>query len=429
MGPNLKVLALLSLLAAAPLDAATVPFSKAVDAALKHSGTMAIAAAEAAHAQASLAQARDAYIPMVVVGSGLGYSYGFPLAIEGAAPSVVNFNSTSMLLNFPQREYIKSARWQWAASSSDTLDKRNQVVLDTATAYFQLDQALAKMKVLKDEEDAAHRAEFITTQRVQQGIDSQLELTKAQLSSAQVRMRVAQVQSDIDVLREHLSKLTGIAAADFTTDPASLPKIPEVRQDEDLSSMAIANSPAIKAADQKAGAAEARARAEHKAWLPTVDFGTQYALLAQYNNYSEFYKTYQRNNFSVGVNIRFPFYVASQRRAAEAADADAIKAKKEADLARDQVTEDTLKLQRNLAQLSAATEVARLQYEVTKSGVTVAEDRLQSGNATMRDVENARLQASDAYSGYLDAQLQMEKAQMQLLRLTGDIYNWSRAAK
>jgi outer membrane protein TolC len=402
-----------------------VPFGQAIEAALKHSGTMAIAAAEEVHARASLQQARDAYIPQAILGSGLGASFGFPLSLEGSAPSIINFNTQSMLLNFPQREYIKSARFQWQASSRQTLDKRDQVVLDTATSYIELDQALGKLKVFNQEADAAHRAEYITTQRVQQGVDSELDLKKAQLSSARVRMRTAEAQANVDVLREHLSKLTGIPAADFITDTSSIPKVPEVKQDADETSLAVANSAAVKSTDDKAKAEDARARAEHKQWLPSVDFAAQYAMLARYNNYDQYYKSFQRNNASIGLSIRFPFYNAPQRAVAEAADADAIRAHKEADEARNKVTEDTLKLQRSLAQLSAAAEVAKLEYEVTNTGVAAAQDKLESGNATSRDVENARLDASDRYAAYLDAQLELEKAEMQLMRLTGDLYGWA----
>jgi outer membrane protein TolC len=334
-----------------------------------------------------------------------------------------------MVLNFPQHEYIRSARLQWQAASKQTLDKRDQVVLDASTTYFQLDQALSKLKVLKQEEDSAHRSEFITTQRVDQGVDSQLDLKKAQLNSARVRMRIAEVQATVDVLREHLSKLTGLPAADIDTDPESLPKVPDVKQDADMASLAVANSPAVKAADDKARSEEFRARAEHKQWMPAVDFAAQYAMLARFNNYDEFYRKFERNNASIGVSIRIPIFSASQRAVAEAADADVIKAKKEAELARNQVTEDTLKLQRTVAQRAAAVDVARLEYEVANTGASAAQDRVETGNATARDVENARLEASDRYTSYLDAQLELQKAQLQLMRLTGELYGWSTASK
>ena len=418
-------LAVIVSLAVSPLTAETVPFSKAMDAALKHSGTMAIAAAEEAKARAGLAQARDAYIPQAIVGAGLGASFGFPLSLEGSAPSILNFNTSSMVLNFPQREYIRSARLLWQAASTQTLDKRDQVILDTATAYIELDQALSKLKSLKDQGDAAQHAEFITTERVNQGVDSQLDLKKAQLNSARVRMRLAEVQANVDVLRERLSRLTGIAAADFATDPNSLPKFPEARQDANVRESAVANSPAVKAADQKLHSQEAKARAEHKQWMPQVDFAAQYAMLARYNNYDQYYQHFQRNNASIGVNIRFPFYSASQRAIADAADADVIIAQKEDEQARNQVAENALKAQRTLVQLVAAADVARLEYEVTNTGVAAAQDRLDTGNTTARDVENAKVDAAERYGSYLDAQLELAKAQLQLLRMTGDIFGWA----
>jgi outer membrane protein TolC len=156
-----------------------------------------------------------------------------------------------------------------------------------------------------------------------------------------------------------------------------------------------------------------------------VDFAGQYAMLARYNNYDQYYNHFQRNNASIGVNIRFPFFNMSQRAAAEAADADAIAAEKQVDLAKNQVAENALKAQRSLAQLAAATDVARLEYEVANTGVSAAQGKLDTGNATSRDVENAKLDATDRYAGYLDAQLELQKAQMQLMRMTGEIYGWA----
>ena len=163
--------------------------------------------------------------------------------------------------------------------------------------------------------------------------------------------------------------------------------------------------------------------------MPAVDFAAQYAMLARYNNYDQYYKSFQRNNASIGVDIRFPFFSATQRAVTDAADADAIRAKKEAELARNQVTEDTLKLQRSVVQLQAAADVAKLEYEVANTSADAMQDRVASGNATSRDVSNARLDASDRYTNYLDAQLELEKAQLQLMRMTGEIFDWSSAKK
>ncbi len=62
-------------------------------------------------------EARDHYLPQLTVGSGLGYSYGFPLTLEGSAPSVVNFTSTQSLFNLSLKQFIKAAKIEWKAQS------------------------------------------------------------------------------------------------------------------------------------------------------------------------------------------------------------------------------------------------------------------------------------------------------------------------
>ncbi len=73
-----------------------------------------------------------------------------------------------------------------------------------------------------------------------------------------------------------------------------MPPLPEVKQDDDLSGQAVRSSPAVQAADDRATAESFRARGEHRAMLPSADFAAQYGLLARYNNYDEFFKTFQR---------------------------------------------------------------------------------------------------------------------------------------
>ena len=69
------------------------------------------------------------------------------------------------------------------------------------------------------------------------------------------------------------------------------------------------------------------------------------------------------------MSIRFPLFNASQRARAQAADADALKATKQAEAARNQVSEETLRLQRSVTQMQAARDVAQLEYEIAQKTV------------------------------------------------------------
>ena len=398
------LLAIPKLGAAVDPPAGPIPFRNAVDLALQHSGVMGIAAINQWRARKAYEELRANYIPQLTIGSGLGYSYGFPLTLEGSAPSVANFNSLQSFYNPSLRQFMKAAKIDWHAASLDIQDKRDAVILDTALTYAQL----------------------VSEQRLQEGVDSKLEVTKSQLITARIRLRIAEAQDQSDVLREHLSKLLGLPADQIAVQPDSMPQMPLISQDDDLPARAVGSSLAVKLAEQKVAAAQARANGEHKAAvMPTIDLASQYAYLAKFNNYDLYYKNYTANNFSGGLNLRVPIFNSVQKAKAQEADADALIAKKQADLTKNQVGENTLKLQRSLRQLSAARDVAKLEWEVSQGDLEGVKGRVQTGSANTRDEQNAELDTHDKHAAYLDAEFELSRAELQLLRLTGELENWA----
>jgi hypothetical protein len=109
--------------------------------------------------------------------------------------------------------------------------------------------------------------------------------------------------------------------------------------------------------------------------------------------------------------------------------AELLRVRKEAALLRSQVEENTLKTQRSLRRLAAATDVARLEYEVAQAGIESVSARLATGEANVRDRENAQLDASNRYSSYLDSQLALSRAGLELMRQTGELDAWALPAK
>ncbi len=404
-----------------------IPFRDAVELALQHSGVMGIAAINQWRAEEAYKELRDNYIPQVIVGSGLGYTYGFPLTLEGAAPSLANASTVQSFYNPALQQFMKAAKIDWKATSQDVRDKRDGVILDTALTYAELDQLTEKLSTLTQAQAAAEKAQSVSEQRMREGVDSQLDVTKSKLVAARIRLRIAQAQDQSDVLREHLSHMIGVPADSITVDPQSLPQIPMVSQDADLISRVVENSPEIKLAQQKATSAQFRAVGEHKAAVwPTIDLASNYSYLAKFNNYDLYYPTaYQANNFAGGLNLRIPVFNSAQKAKAQEAEADAMTAKKQAELTTEKIREDTLKLQRSLRQLSAARDVAKLEWEVSQGNADAVQGKVQVGQANVRDEQNAELDTDDKHAAYLDAEFELSRAKLQLLRLTGELENWA----
>ena len=423
------------------LLAEPVPLKRVVELALSHATGTAIAAADVANASANYEELRNHYIPQLTTGAGLGYSYGFPLALEGSAPSLFTVNAQSALLNPALRDFLRAAKADSAVAAMKTKDQRNQIIQDAVLSYAELAKWEQRLIRLQETEEAANKLQAAVAERVKEGVDSEVEGTRARLSAARVRLRIAEARGAADVLREHLSKLTGLAAADIQTDPDSIPAPPTAPPNEDAAKDAAASNPSVQAAVEHARAQYLRAQGEHKSLWPSIDFAAQYALLSKFNNFQNYYipsrpcttalgtflcvtSGFQQNNATIGVSIRFPIFNAPQRSRAHAADADALKATKQAEAARNQVSEQTLRLQRSVAQMQAARDVAQLEFEIAEKDLTAVQTRMDAGSATLHDLDEARSQASERFIALQDVVFELERSQIGVLRSTGDLEKW-----
>ena len=154
---------------------------QAVQLALTHSATAVAAKADEQKAFASYQEARNAYIPSFSVGSGLGASWGLPLSLAGSAPSLFNLNAQSILYNPAQREFLKAARTDVDASKLQTKDQRNQVLQDTVATYTELVNWEQRLNRVQQEEQFSAAMERAVAARVQEGVDSQVDLNKAEV--------------------------------------------------------------------------------------------------------------------------------------------------------------------------------------------------------------------------------------------------------
>jgi len=403
----------------------TLPFRTAIELALKNSAASGIARADAQRARANYLQARDLFLPQVTVGSGLAWSYGFPLSLEGSAPSILDLNSQAFLFNLAQREFLKAAKGEINATEAQNADRRNDVIMETALDYIQLDLLESSLNVQKEQRELANKFEDVVNQRMQAGIDAPLELTRAKLAGARTRMQMTETQGAIDQLRLRLSQLTGLPQNAIQTSTETIPALPAISQDEDLGAQAVKNNSAVKVADEVARSKAFRAKGEEKQLYPAVDLVGHFAVLARYNNYDQFFKKFQRENAAIGVAIRFPFLNPAQRAVAESARADATKAQKEAQNVKEQVSSETLKLQRSVQQLAAARDVFKLEHQLSEADVETAHEKIQAGQATIKDEQNARITEHERYASYLNSSFDLDKAQIQLLRQIGQLEGWA----
>jgi outer membrane protein TolC len=435
-GPRVPMFLLATLLfLPASLLAEPLTLHHAVELALSHATGVDIAAADQHHASASYRELRNSYIPQLNAGAGLGWSDGFPLSLEGAAPSLFNLTAQSALLNPALRDFIHASQSDVTVSNLHIKDQRNQIIQDTVLSYAELAKWERRLSGLREAEAAAQGMQAAVIQRIKEGIDSEMDGSKARLSVARVRLRLAESGGAADVLREHLSRLTGLPLSSIEIDPESLPALPPVNQpaqlEDDLLVKSTDANPVVQAAVEHARAQYIRVKGERKSLWPSVDFAAQYANLATYNNYQKFYQphSFQPNNLTIGVALHFPFFNFAQHARVQEAESEAFKATKQAEAARNQVSEETLRLQRSVTQMQAARDVAELEYEIAQKNIEAVQTRMDSSTANLHDLDNARSQASERFITLQDVTFELERSQVSLLRATGDLESWALGPK
>ncbi len=432
---NTPLLILLAALALAPAFTsarAQVSLVSAVDLALKNSPRVRAAQADIDKSTAVLKESKDVYIPAITVGSGLGYSYGYPLG----QPSVVNATLQGVILSWAQRDYIRAARLGLQAAVLNLNDARAQVEEDTVTTYLSLDRDLAREEALNAQLSHADELVTISTDRLNAGVDSQMDLTRSRLTSAQIRLNFlnAQDQTAIDQLR--LANLMGLPAANLTTVHDSIPRLGSPTTDDAPS--ALPSSPSVTAAYDNAEAKQRIAWGDSKKlYRPQIFLASQYSLFAKFNNYQTYFPagTFRYNNAGIGVQVQWPIFDRALKAHAEESAADAAHAFAEYDTARQRDLEGHATLARSTRTLAAKAEVADLQQQLAAQQLAAIRTQLQPSAAnlqgpqrTPKDQANAEVDERGRYLDFVNARFDLQQAQIQLMRAQGTLDTWLRTA-
>lgn len=428
---RLTLTAVPALLLALALQArGQISLSTAVDLAQKSSPQVRVAQAQIQRATAALSQARDAYIPNLVIGANPGYVYGYPLGY----PSLFQANSQSIVFSFSQPDYIRSARAALKSAQLNLQDASQQIALDVSTDYIQLDHDLQEIAALDQESTWAAQLVSLEQDRVQAGVDPRISALQAQLTAAQVDEKRIHLRNDADEMRQKLAHLTGLPAAGLTTLTASIPPEPNFSPDV---AAPIANNPGI---------AAAYANAKSKLYLsfgdarqnfrPLIGFGGQYSFFEKFANYQQYFpQGLQYNNAAVGVTVTFPLFDATRRSQGRLSAADARAAEASADQSRDQLSEQDLTMRRTIQELRAQQRVARLQSEISEEQLKAIDSQMTNGSGSPGaqpvspiEAQKAHIQERERYEDMLDADFSLIKVELSLLRTTGQIDNWVHSA-
>jgi len=420
------ILAAITLVSVQHLASAQVSLATVVDLAQRNSTAVRLAEADVQKAASVLAQTQDVYIPTLSIGSTVGYSIGFPTG----QPSVGNASMQSLVFSMPQRQYIRAARAGLQAASLSLKDAREQVALDASTAYIELETVTRESDAAHQQESFAGGLVDIEQQRTEAGVDAHSELLQAQLTNAQLALKRIHLVTRANTLAKQLAVLTGLPIGSIVPDRASIPEIPAV----------TANTPAhptpgIESAGSLALSRQFQARGDDLTWRrPLVSFGAQYNYDSnELNNYTTYFNNFTPNNVSFGLQIQVPLFDFGQRDKSKQSAAEALRAKVEAEQARDQNDIQIADLTGSLRELDAQAEIAGLKQQIATEQLQAVLAQLELGNGagpgaspqlSPKAEQLARVDERQKYQDALDAGFDLAKARLSLLRALGHMEDW-----
>ncbi len=413
--------------------AAQISLSSAVDLAEKNSPTVRGAVANVQKAVASLQESKDAYIPNFVMGASPGYAFGFPLGY----PSLFQANSQSLLLSWSQKDYVRAARAAVNGANLNLKDTQQQVALDVALDYVELDHDLKEIAALEEEHAYAGTLVDIEQERVLAGVDPRRNQLEAELTAAQVEEKRIQLENDADAMRQKLAHLMGLPAIGLTTVSDSIPTVPAAESFANIDAQTAPNNPAVAAAYANAESKSYLAVGDEKQnYRPLITFGAQYSLFEKFADYTQYFpaSSFQYNNLAIGTVVTFPFFDATRRAKARESAADAIHAKADADAALNILSEQTAAMRGSLRMMAAQQRVAQVQSEIAQADLEAVTTELSNGTGTPNTApvtpvraQKARIEERQYYTEVLEANFALMKTELNLLRATGQLETWVRS--
>jgi outer membrane protein len=401
-------------------DERKLSMREAVALALQNSRDLALARVQYKVAIDAAGLDRAAFLPNLYTGSGAAYTSGFP-SLNGGAPAVFQLNYNQAIFDPILKAQQKSAE-EHAKSMKLEIDRmRDDVIVRTATSYLELAKVRHSLELLRSEQASAEKVLEVTRERVQANQELPMEVTRSELTAARVQERIIKLEGRDEALAQQIRDLTGTPDTQAVDVETGEPSFSTDLPDAELANLAMQSDRGIQEAENDRRARQDIFRGAKLSYWPTFGVVGQYAILSKFNNYNEFYKTFERNNVSLGVQINIPIFASKTRATVELAKSQLQESELALGNKRQAVRSDVQQRVRNVRELDATREVARLDLKLAQETVEMTQAKFDQGRATLRDLEQVRLDESDRWVAFLDADFARQQGQLSLLQATGQL--------
>ncbi len=402
-------------------EAGTLTLEEAIRLTLAHAPEIALAGVQVERSSEVLRETQAANRPQVVTGTGLAYNNGFPLSIEGAAPSAFQIGVTQSIFSKRNKNLIREAEEGIQSTKTGSDATRNDLAARTALAYYDLHQARKLRAWWSKRLETTKRDQQLTETLFQAGKAKPLDVTLAKTATAGVEQQLLAAGEQARIAEEELRVLTGRSDADpITTVEPRMDVAALASPGEELYRKALQSHPAILQAESNLRAKGFHLEADKGGWYPRLDLVSQYALFTRYNNYQDYFNRFTRNNYIIGMSIQIPLFDGFQTSARVAQSRqDVTEARLRLDRAR---TDLKMSIERSLSAVrvaKGAEDLARQQVEAAQESLQVSRTLLEAGRLGPRELIPQQDQEQEKEVALAEAEKALFQRRIELLRILG----------
>jgi len=395
---------------------------EALEIAAKQNPEVTLARLDEQRAQEGIQVALDPFRPKVYGGSGLAYTYGYPNSIEGNAPSLIQLKTDMALFNRPKSYEVASAREMARGSQFGAQAKAEDVAYQAADLFLTAATISHESETLTQQLPGLQKVVEAMNAAVNEGSELPLELKRAQVNLAIAEERLKASQIDLDYYQMMLAVALGFPATDRARPvDADLSATPAPPSEEEAADMALHNNRQLLQMQSTVLAKELEVRSFRAARLPEVNLVAQYSYFLK-SSYVAYFAKFQPNNYQIGASITIPLLVGSASKGLAQQNAtDMQKIRIQMDQTRNRIISDTRRSYEQWKKSENLRDLARVQLDLAREELTVLLAQHDEGRVPMSRVEQARLEEGNRWIALYEAETQVTRAKLAILRETGTL--------
>jgi outer membrane protein TolC len=400
----------------------TLTLKQAVDMALQQNPDVVIARLDQQKARDQRTIARDPFSPKVFASSGAAWTYGFPTSIDGEAPSIVQLRTQMSVFDRSQSYLAAAASESLRGAGFDVQTRQQEAAYRVASLYLDAQNAELSLAAAQREEENLTRVQQYIDARVQEGRELSIDSKKAGVDVLKSKQRAEALGIDLLNAESSLALALGLNPGDRVQPaeeefPALAPPAEQAAIEQSL-----ASSTEVKRLESNLQAKLLEEKSYKAQRLPKIDLVAQYALLAPYNNFQEFFARFQRNNVELGLAFSAPVLAGRSAKAyAAQAEADADKVRVEINRTRGRITSDLQHAYQDVRRAETSRDLARADLDLARDQISIDLAQMGEGRLTAAKTEQDRAVENEKWLAFYDAQTTLEHAQLNVLHQTGSV--------